>query len=279
MTGTLYVCATPIGNMEDITLRVLRVLREADFIAAEDTRRTVKILNHYDIKTPLVSYHEHNKRTRGGTIVNRLLAGENAALVSDAGMPGISDPGYDLIKLCKEASVPVTVCPGASAAVTAAVLSGLCPRGYVFEGFLPVNGKERRAVFDEIENGTRAFVLYESPHKLVDTLAALEKYTVRRKIAVLRELTKKFEEVVGGTAAEVSEHFKQTEPKGEFVIVIEGISGNDLSARKAAQYAGMTVAEHVKLRTGDGMTEKDAIKAVADERNILKRDVYKTVKG
>ena len=204
MAGTLYLCATPIGNLDDMTLRVLKLLETADIIAAEDTRNTLKLLNHFEIKTPMTSYHEHNKAEKGPKLVERLLAGENIALVTDAGMPGISDPGADLVKLCYEAGVPVTVSPGASAAVVALVLSGLDTRRFVFEGFLPMEKKERRAVLSTLEKEHRTMIFYEAPHRLLDTLEELEKiFGSDREMAAIRELTKKFEEVRRGTVAEI----------------------------------------------------------------------------
>ncbi|WP_418433777.1 16S rRNA (cytidine(1402)-2'-O)-methyltransferase, partial [Anaerotignum lactatifermentans] len=200
MAGTLYLCATPIGNLDDMTLRVLKLLETADIIAAEDTRNTLKLLNHFEIKTPMTSYHEHNKAEKGPKLVERLLAGENIALVTDAGMPGISDPGADLVKLCYEAGVPVTVAPGASAAVVALVLSGLDTRRFVFEGFLPMEKKERRAVLSTLEKEHRTMIFYEAPHRLLDTLEELEKiFGSDREMAAIRELTKKFETVMPTT--------------------------------------------------------------------------------
>lgn len=221
MAGTLYLCATPIGNLDDMTLRVLKLLETADIIAAEDTRNTLKLLNHFEIKTPMTSYHEHNKAEKGPKLVERLLAGENIALVTDAGMPGISDPGADLVKLCYEAGVPVTVAPGASAAVVALVLSGLDTRRFVFEGFLPMEKKERRAVLSTLEKEHRTMIFYEAPHRLLDTLEELEKiFGSDREMAAIRELTKKFEEVRRGTVAEIKAHFTAQPPKGEFVLVL-----------------------------------------------------------
>lgn len=223
MAGTLYLCATPIGNLDDMTLRVLKLLETADIIAAEDTRNTLKLLNHFEIKTPMTSYHEHNKAEKGPKLVERLLAGENIALVTDAGMPGISDPGADLVKLCYEAGVPVTVAPGASAAVVALVLSGLDTRRFVFEGFLPMEKKERRAVLSTLEKEHRTMIFYEAPHRLLDTLEELEKiFGSDREMAAIRELTKKFEEVRRGTLAEIKAHFTAQPPKGEFVLVFAG---------------------------------------------------------
>jgi len=277
--GMLYVCATPIGNLEDITLRVLRVLAEADFIAAEDTRRTLQLLNHYEIKSPLVSYHEHNKDEKGRIVLARLLAGESCALVSDAGMPGVSDPGADLVRLCWENDVPVTVCPGASAAVTAVVLSGLDCGRYVFEGFLPHGKnvkKERAKRIATLQAEHRTVVLYESPHRLKETLAELLAAFGDRPIAVARELTKKFEEVRRGQLSEVLAHFRTNEPKGEFVLVLAGAVGG--VPADVPSWSGLTIEAHVAQKTREGLPEMDAIKAVAKERGIAKREVYAAVK-
>ena len=278
MAGTLYICATPIGNLEDITLRVLRVLSEADFIAAEDTRHTLKLLNHFEIKAPLVSYHEHNKAARGPVLLARLQNGESCALVSDAGLPGISDPGADLIRLCLDNNIPVTVCPGASAATMAVVLSGIDCARYVFEGFLPHGKhvkKERAARMAAIAVEPRTVVLYESPYRLLDTLSELLAAVGDRQAAVARELTKKFEEVKRGTLSSLLAHFTENEPKGEFVLVIEGAS-DILPAAPA--WANMPIPEHVALYIAAGQTEMDAIKAVAKERGLPKREVYAAAK-
>jgi len=276
--GTLYVCATPIGNLEDITLRVLRVLAEADFIAAEDTRHTLKLLNHFEIKAPLVSYHEHNKTARGAALLARLQNGETCALVSDAGLPGISDPGADLIRLCLDNGVPVTVCPGASAAVMAVVLSGIGCARYAFEGFLPHGKyakKERAARIAAIKAEPRTIVLYESPYRLTDTLAELLAALGNRQAAIARELTKKFEEVQRGDLSALLAHFKAVEPKGEFVLVIEG--GTE-PADSEPNWAALSVREHVSLYINAGQSEMDAIKAAAKERGLPKRTVYAEVK-
>mgnify|MGYP000338207034 FL=1 len=236
MAGTLYLCATPIGNLEDITLRVLKLMERVDVIAAEDTRNTLKLLNHFEIKTPMTSYHEHNKVTKGPVLVERLLAGESIALVTDAGMPGISDPGADLVKLCYAAGVPVTVAPGASAAVVALVLSGMDTRRFVFEGFLPPDKKERRAILKTLEREHRTMIFYEAPHRLTDTLTELaELFGESREMAAVRELTKKFEEIRRATIGEHLRYFSENPPKGEFVLVCEGFS---LEAQRQAEREG-----------------------------------------
>ncbi len=274
----LYVCGTPIGNLEDITLRVLRTLKEVDLIAAEDTRQSVKLLNHYNIKTPLTSYHEHNKDTKGPQLIAMLKEGKNIAIVTDAGMPGISDPGEDLIRLCYDNDVEVTVVPGATAVVTALVLSGLNSRSYIFEGFLPKNKKQKKEVLEKLKNEVRTTVFYEAPHHLVQTLEELCEYAGNRNSAVIRELTKKHETVEKGNLVNLLEHFKNNEPKGEFVIVIEGADISQIKADEAAKFELMTIKEHFKKYINDGFDEKSAMKAVAKDRGIGKRDVYNEVK-
>ena len=275
MAGTLYLCATPIGNLDDMTLRVLKLLETADIIAAEDTRNTLKLLNHFEIKTPMTSYHEHNKAEKGPKLVERLLAGETIALVTDAGMPGISDPGADLVKLCYEAGVPVTVAPGASAAVVALVLSGLDTRRFVFEGFLPMEKKERRAVLSTLEKEHRTMIFYEAPHRLLDTLEELEKiFGSDREMAAIRELTKKFEEVRRGTVAEIKAHFTAQPPKGEIVLVFAGYTLEQ--QRQAAQesWESVSIEEHMEHYLRQNYSEKDAMKQVAKDRGVSKREIY-----
>ena len=275
MAGTLYLCATPIGNLDDMTLRVLKLLETADIIAAEDTRNTLKLLNHFEIKTPMTSYHEHNKAEKGPKLVERLLAGETIALVTDAGMPGISDPGADLVKLCYEAGVPVTVAPGASAAVVALVLSGLDTRRFAFEGFLPMEKKERRAVLSTLEKEHRTMIFYEAPHRLLDTLEELEKiFGSDREMAAIRELTKKFEEVRRGTVAEIKAHFTAQPPKGEFVLVCAGYTLEQ--QRQAAQesWESVSIEEHMEHYLRQNYSEKDAMKQVAKDRGVSKREIY-----
>lgn len=276
-TGILYVCGTPIGNMEDITLRALRIFKEADLIAAEDTRQTVKLLNRYNIKTPLTSYHEHNKAAKGKAIVSMLKEGKNIALVSDAGMPGISDPGEDLIALCYEEGIAVTAVPGPTAVATAAVLSGIPTRSFVFEGFLPANKKQRSEVISRIEGETRTVVLYEAPHHLTDTLGQLCKTMADRPAAAVRELTKKHETVNRGTLSELLEYFAQNEPKGEFVLVIGGKSAAEAEREKIAGFEKMTVQEHYRCCLESGMEPKEAMKQVARDRGVGKREIYKTL--
>ena len=276
--GTLYVCATPIGNLEDITLRVLRVLAEADFVAAEDTRHTLKLLTHFEIKKPLVSYHEHNKHVRGPELLTRLLQGESCALVSDAGLPGISDPGADMVRLCIDNAVPVTVCPGASAALTAAVLSGLDNTRLAFDGFLPHGRhakKERAARIESLRSERRTIVLYESPHRIAQTLKELLDALGDREAAAARELTKRYEEVKRGTLSTLLLHFTNNEPKGEFALIIAGETG-DMHAEP--DWSELPIPAHVAQCMAQGLREMDAIKAVAKARGLSKREVYAAVK-
>lgn len=274
----LYVCGTPIGNLEDITLRVLRILKEVDLIAAEDTRQSVKLLNYYNIKTPLTSYHEHNKESKGPQLIAKLKEGIDIAIVTDAGMPGISDPGEDLIRLCYENDIEVTVVPGATAVVTALVLSGLNARSYIFEGFLPKNKKQRKEVLERAKNEVRTIVFYEAPHHLKQTLKELYEYCGNRNAAVVRELTKKHETVQRATLGEIKEYYDENEPKGEFVIVIEGADVSDIKSEENIKFENMTVTEHFEMYISQGMDEKTAMKTVAKDRGIGKRDVYNEVK-
>ncbi len=276
MSGTLYVCATPIGNLEDMTFRVIRTLREADVIAAEDTRNSIKLLNHFEINTPMTSYHEYNRFDKGRELVSRMLAGENVALITDAGMPGISDPGEDLIRMCYEAGVPVTVLPGACAGVTALVLSGQPTRRFVFEAFLPSDKKERAEVLERLRDETRTMVIYEAPHRLVKTLAELAGYLGwERRLTVVRELTKKHETAWQTTFARAVETYREEAPRGECVLVIAGRDPREIIAEARQEWEKMPLAEHMANYEAQGMDRKEAMKAVARDRGIGKRDVYR----
>ena len=268
----LYVCATPIGNLEDITLRVLNALRECDLIAAEDTRHTRGLLTHYDIHKPLFSYHEHNKAQAGPVLLERLRQGESIALVSDAGLPGISDPGADLIRLCRAEGLPVTVLPGASAGVTALVLSGLDSRRFVFEGFLPAEKKERRQRLAALSREERTVLLYEAPHRLEKTLTELLDAVGDRQLVLVRELTKKFEEAPGGRISEHLAGFAQKLPRGEYVLVL---SGREAGAQPEETAPVQTLAEEMQSLLAAGLSEKEAMKQVARNRNLGKREVYR----
>lgn len=275
--GTLYVCGTPIGNMEDVTLRVLRTLKQVDLIAAEDTRQSVKLLNFYDIKTPLTSYHEHNKEVKGPKLAAMLKEGKSIAIVTDAGMPGISDPGEDLIAICHREGIPVTIVPGATAVITALVLSGLPARSYIFEGFLPTNKKQRKQVVERLVNETRTAVLYEAPHHLKATLKELAESLGEREAVAVRELTKRHETMNRGTLKELAAYFEENEPKGEFVLVIKGVDTVDLKKAETADFEKMSIEEHYEKYIAQGVESKEAMKMVAKDRGIGKRDVYKAV--
>lgn len=276
MTGTLYICATPIGNLEDMTLRGLRILKEADLIAAEDTRTSGHLLQHYQITTPVTSYHKFNEQTKGDELIGKLLQGKNIVLITDAGTPAISDPGEILVRKCLEQNIPVTSLPGCSACITALTLSGQSTRRFVFEGFLPQDNKEKKEVLESLKDERRTMIFYEAPHRLVRTLESLQEVLGGdRSITLCRELTKKHEEVVKTTIGEALSHAEEQAPRGEYVLVAAGRSRESVEAEKAAAWSGMTVAEHVELYEQQGMTRKDAMKACAKDRGISKRDVYK----
>lgn len=274
MAGTLYLCATPIGNLEDITFRVLRILKEVDLIAAEDTRNSIKLLNHFEITTPMTSYHEYNKYDKGKYLVNKLLDGENIALITDAGTPGISDPGEELVKMAYEAGITVTSLPGASACVTALSLSGLPTRRFAFEAFLPTDKKERQDILNELVNETRTIILYEAPHRLVKTLKMLFEALGDRNITILRELTKKHETVFTSTFEKAIAYYEENDAKGECVIVIEGKSREELIKESQEKWLSWALSEHMDHYMNQGMNKKEAMKAVADDRGVPKRDIY-----
>lgn len=274
MAGRLYLCATPIGNLEDITYRVVRILREVDLIAAEDTRNSIKLLNHFDIETPMTSYHEHNKIEKGKRLVEKLKEGKQIALITDAGTPGISDPGEDLVKLCYEEGIEVTSLPGAAACITALTLSGLSTRRFSFEAFLPPDKKERQAILSEIVNETRTLIIYEAPHRLQKTLAELFEHLGNRRITVCRELTKKHETAFVTTLAEAVSYYEENEPKGECVLVVEGRSREELRQEEMAKWEELSLEEHMEHYEKQGIDRKEAMKRVAKDRGISKRDVY-----
>ena len=275
MAGTLYLCATPIGNLEDMTFRVIRTLKEVDLIAAEDTRNSIKLLNHFEISTPMTSYHEYNKYEKGRKLVEKLLEGQNIALITDAGTPGISDPGEELVKMCYEAGVPVTSLPGAAACITALTLSGLSTRRFAFEAFLPSDKKEREQVLCELEREYRTMILYEAPHRLLKTLKMLgERLGESRRITVCRELTKKHETAFATTIGEAVAYYDANEPKGECVLVIEGKDRVAEAEEKRAGWEEMSVEEHVQLYIDQGMDKKEAMKKAAKDRGVSKRDIY-----
>ena len=274
MSGKLYLCATPIGNLEDITYRVVRILGEVDLIAAEDTRNSIKLLNHFDIKTPMTSYHEHNKIQKGKVLVQKLLAGENIALITDAGTPGISDPGEELVKMCYEAGLEVTALPGAVAAITALTISGLPTRRFAFEAFLPTDKKERKIILTQLETETRTIVLYEAPHRLVKTLGELLESLGDRQVSVCRELTKRYETVVRLPLSQVVEYYNEHPVKGECVIVIEGRSHEEMTLEKQQEWLKVSVEEHLQIYVEKGIDKKEAMKMVAKDRGVSKREIY-----
>ena len=275
--GTLYLCATPIGNLEDMTFRAVRILKEVDVIAAEDTRNSVKLLNHFDIHTPMTSYHEFNKIDKGQYLIKRLLEGENIALITDAGMPGISDPGEELVRMCRDAGVPVTAVPGACACVTALVISGRPTRRFCFEAFLPTDKKERRAVLEELKTETRTSIIYEAPHRLVKTLQELLNELGDRKITVCKELTKKHETGFETTLKEAVPYYEQNEPRGEYVLVLEGCSRQQMEQEAQDAWKEMSLGDHMKLYEEQGMNRKDAMKQVAKDRGVGKREIYQAL--
>ena len=276
MSGILYLCATPIGNLEDITYRAVRMMKEADLIAAEDTRNSQKLLNHYNIHTKLTSYHEHNKWDKGRTLIEKLLLGENVVLITDAGMPGISDPGAELVAMAADEGIQVSVLPGATASLSALTISALPTRYFAFEGFLPTDTKDRRTRLEKLKDEERTLIIYEAPHRLRKTLEELSKaFEADRRAAVVRELTKKHETVNRRTILELAEYYKDEEPKGECIIIIEGKDPkeNEISARK--QWDELSVKEHYDLYISGGMDRKEAMKQVALDRGLSKRDIYR----
>ena len=275
MSGTLYLCATPIGNLEDMTFRAVRILKEVDLIAAEDTRNSIKLLNHFEIQTPMTSYHEYNKYEKGRKLVEKLQDGMNIALITDAGTPGISDPGEELVKMCYEAGIPVTSLPGAAACITALTLSGLSTRRFAFEAFLPTDKKEKELVLQEIERETRTIIMYEAPHRLLKTLKMLsERLGKERRITVCRELTKRHETAFATTLEEACAYYNEQPPKGECVLVIEGRSREQIAQEEKAQWEEMSIEEHMEHYLSQGIDKKEAMKKVAKDRGVSKRDIY-----
>ena len=277
MSGTLYLCATPIGNLEDITIRVLRTLIEVDLIAAEDTRNTLKLLNHFEIKTPMTSYHEYNKFDKARYLVEKLANGVNIALVTDAGTPGISDPGEEIVRQAYEAGIKVTSLPGACACVTALTLSGLSTRRFAFEAFLPNDKKERKAILEILRNETRTLIIYEAPHHLKATLNELYDALGDRKITLCKELTKLHETAQLMTLQSAIQYYSENAPKGEYVLVIEGKTLEELETEKQDSWKSMSIPEHMEIYLSQGISKKDAMKKVASDRGISKRDVYQAL--
>ncbi|MBS7182321.1 MAG: 16S rRNA (cytidine(1402)-2'-O)-methyltransferase [Eubacterium sp.] len=274
MAGELFLCATPIGNLEDITYRVVRVLSEVDLIAAEDTRNSIKLLNHFNIKTPMTSYHEFNKYDKAKVLVEAILEGENVAVITDAGTPGISDPGEELVRQCYEAGIKVTSLPGAAACITALTMSGQKTRRFVFEAFLPKDKKEKQMVLKSLENEVRTIIIYEAPHRLTKTLKDLEKTLGDRPLTICRELTKKYEDAVQTTIARAIEFYEENTPKGEFVLVIAGKEISEIKEEEMQKWESMSIEEHMELYMNKGISKKDAMKLVAKDRGVSKRDIY-----
>ncbi len=277
MEGKLFLCATPIGNLDDITFRVLNTLREADLIAAEDTRHSIKLLNHFDIKTPMTSYHEYNKVEKARYLVEQMKKGINVALITDAGTPGISDPGEELVRQCYEAGIPVTSLPGPAACITALTMSGLPTRRFCFEAFLPPeksSKKERQRILEELKKETRTIVLYEAPHHLEKTLRDLYETLGNRHVTLCRELTKKYEEAWQTNLEKAIEHYREEPPKGEFVLVIEGKEIEDVLREERLSWEKMTIEEHMAYYEQQGIGRKEAMKLAAKDRGISKREIY-----
>lgn len=277
-TGTLYLCATPIGNLEDITYRVLRTLKEVDLIAAEDTRNSIRLLNHFEIKTPMTSYHEYNKIDKAYQLVAKMREGKNIALITDAGTPGISDPGEDIVRICYEEGIPVTSLPGAAACITALTMSGLPTRRFAFEAFLPKDKKEHQAVLEELKTETRTIIIYEAPHHLVRTLQELsDTLGGDRRLTICRELTKRHEEKLQMTLADSLSYYEVNEPRGEYVLIIAGRSREEMKREEQAGWEALSLEEHMAHYESQGIDRKEAMKRVAKDRGVSKRDIYQAL--
>lgn len=277
-TGTLYLCATPIGNLEDITYRVLRTLKEVDLIAAEDTRNSIRLLNHFEIKTPMTSYHEYNKIDKAYQLVAKMREGKNIALITDAGTPGISDPGEDIVRICYEEGIPVTSLPGAAACITALTMSGLPTRRFAFEAFLPKDKKEHQAVLEELKTETRTIIIYEAPHHLVRTLQELhDTLGGDRRLTICRELTKRHEEKMQTTFADSLSYYEVNEPRGEYVLIIAGRSREEMKKEEQAGWEALSLEEHMAHYESQGIDRKEAMKRVAKDRGVSKRDIYQAL--
>ena len=274
MAGKLYLCATPIGNLEDITYRVVRTLNEVDLIGAEDTRNSIKLLNHFDIKTPMTSYHEFNKYDKAKQLVEMMKEGKNIAIITDAGTPGISDPGEEVARQCFEAGIQVTSLPGPAACITALTMSGQKTRRFCFEAFLPKDKKEKVAVLEELKNETRTIIIYEAPHRLARTLKELRETLGNRQLTLCRELTKKYEEADKTTIDQAIEKYNEKEPRGEYVLVIEGKSQEEIQEENKQKWESMTIEEHMEYYISQGNDKKSAMKLVAKDRGVSKRDIY-----
>ena len=279
MAGMLYLCATPIGNLEDMTPRVIETLKQVDVIAAEDTRNSIKLLNHFDIHTPMTSYHEYNKVEKARQLIGQMLNGQNIALITDAGTPAISDPGEVLVQMCHQNGIKVTSLPGPAACITALALSGLSTRRFCFEGFLPSDKKEKKEILEELSRESRTIILYEAPHHLVRTLEELQDALGDRKITLCRELTKRFETVMPTTISAALSFYQEEEPRGEYVLVVEGKSLEEKRKEAIASWESMSIEEHMAHYEGQGMDAKNAMKAVAKDRGVGKREIYQYLHG
>ena len=279
MAGKLYLCATPIGNLEDMTPRVIETLKQVDVIAAEDTRNSIKLLNHFDIHTPMTSYHEYNKVEKARQLVGQMQNGQNIALITDAGTPAISDPGEILVQMCQQNGITVTSLPGPAACITALTLSGLSTRRFCFEGFLPSDKKEKREILEELSGESRTMILYEAPHHLVRTLEELKGVLGDRKITLCRELTKRFETVMPTTISGALAYYQEEEPRGEYVLVVEGAPEGAKRQEAIASWESMSIEEHMAYYENQGMDSKSAMKAVAKDRGVGKREIYQYLHG
>lgn len=277
MSGKLMLCATPIGNLQDMTPRVVEALTEADLIAAEDTRNSIRLLNHFHISTPMTSYHEYNKIEKAKYLIAQMQEGKTVALITDAGTPAISDPGETLVQMCQEQNIPVTSLPGPAACITALTLSGLSTRRFCFEGFLSSDKKEKKEILAQLSEESRTIILYEAPHRLVRTLSELYEALGDRRITLCRELTKKFETIIPTTLSQAQLLYEKEEPRGEFVLVIEGKSLADKKKEQEEGWQQISIGEHMKLYEEKGMTQKEAMKLVASDRGISKREVYQYI--
>lgn len=274
MAGKLFLCATPIGNLQDMTPRVIETLEMVDLIAAEDTRNSIKLLNHFLIKTPMTSYHEYNKVEKAKYLIEQMQSGKNVALITDAGTPAISDPGEVLVAMCYEAGITVTSLPGPAACITALTLSGLSTRRFCFEGFLPADKKEKKDILEDLKKESRTIILYEAPHHLIRTLEELYGCLGNRRITLCRELTKRFETIIPTTLEEALVRYKTEEPRGEYVLVLEGKSLQEFKKEQEADWQETSIEEHMAIYKGQGMDHKEAMKQVAKDRGISKREVY-----
>lgn len=274
MAGKLYLCATPIGNLEDITYRVLRILKEVDLIGAEDTRHSVNLINHFEIDTPMTSYHEYNKVEKARYLVEEMKKGKNIAIITDAGTPGISDPGEEIVRQCYEAGIEVTSIPGPAACITALTMSGLNTRRFSFEAFLPADKKERQRVLKELKNETRTIIIYEAPHHLIKTLKELQEVLGDREMTLCKELTKIHERAEKSTIRSLIEKYEGTEIKGEYVLVIQGKTFEEIEQEEQAAFSEMSIEEHMEMYLSQGIDKKEAMKKVAKDRGISKREVY-----